>query len=301
MRAFIAAMYFLGTMLSTTQTHAQSAEAASAEIRFDTIDVPDALYTYANAINDQDVIVGLHGHVTPSEINASPFLAIDDLFVTDLVGVFFSRSAIFFIPDGINDLGHVVGYDDATRTGVLFANGVTSRLEMPGASGTSASDINNRGQIVGRWEGPPQGGGFLLSGGRYTKIRFPRSLNSNANGINDRGQIVGDFSGEDLVTHGFVSLRGRFTAINVPGYVQTSPRDINNLGQIVGVTIGSSYSSVRGFLLWHGQYSIIHIPGSTTTTVDAINDSGTIVGAYVDSAGRGHGFKADVYQFVQHE
>ena len=287
MRTFIAAMYSLATMVSATQTHAQTAEESPAEIRFDTFDVPETAYTLAAGINNRGVAVG--SYVDLSGWPRFGFMAIDGLFTT------LRAQTHRFDPEGINDSGHVVGYEYETATGVLYENGVYSALEMPG---TRPQDINNRGQIVGFRNNDTQSSGFLLSGGRYTTIQYPRSLSSAAYGINDRGQIVGDYSGADGISHGFVSLRGRFTAINVPDHAHTSPRDINNLGQVVGMTTNSSGVDDRGFLLWKGQFTIIQIPGSTTTVVNAINDSGRIVGTYVDSAGRSHGFEADVYQFV---
>src|SRR5262245_11021030 len=73
-----------------------------------------------------------------------------------------------------------------------------TRIDVPGASDTSANGINNAGQIVGS----ASSSGFLYSGGSFTQI----GLLTFANGINNAAQIVGSwFSGGppgDSATHG---------------------------------------------------------------------------------------------------
>jgi uncharacterized membrane protein len=77
--------------------------------------------------------------------------------------------------------------------GYLLDRGVCTSIEVPGASGTQVNAINDRGQIVGIWEGPgAKIHGFLLENGKFTTIDAPGAAPSTATtGINDRGQIVG--------------------------------------------------------------------------------------------------------------
>jgi probable HAF family extracellular repeat protein len=55
--------------------------------------------------------------------------------------------------EGINDLGHTVGwYDDARgRHGFLYAGGAFTTFDVPGATQTFAYGINAAGQIVGEY------------------------------------------------------------------------------------------------------------------------------------------------------
>src|SRR3954465_13981073 len=79
-----------------------------------------------------------------------------------------------------------------------------TQIDVPGAIETSPFDINDVGQIVGRFFGTGFHG-FLDPGGSLTKIDVPGKFDTSVNGINDAGQIVGFFfngpSGGD--SHGF--------------------------------------------------------------------------------------------------
>jgi uncharacterized membrane protein len=72
-------------------------------------------------------------------------------------------------------------------------------INRPGAAGTVAFDINNRGQIVGsayRDSAATAGRGFLLAKGlrgAFTPINFPGAANTVVAGINNRGLIVGAY------------------------------------------------------------------------------------------------------------
>src|SRR5262249_27785583 len=90
--------------------------------------------------------------------------------------------------------------------GFLLSGGVYTTLDDPlGIGNTTATGINNAGQIVGFYfDSAGREHGFLFSGGFYTTIDDPSAtIGTEAFGINDNGQVVGfytDVSG----THGFV-------------------------------------------------------------------------------------------------
>src|SRR4051794_12280113 len=71
------------------------------------------------------------------------------------------------------------------------ANFSFTQIDVPGATNTSAEDINNVGQIVGQFSGGLHG--FLDTGGSFTQIDVPGGSFTQALGINDAGQIVGAF------------------------------------------------------------------------------------------------------------
>jgi uncharacterized membrane protein len=110
-------------------------------------------------------------------------------------------------------------------------------IDVPGRATTSASGINNRGQIIGS-TGPL---GFVLDRGRFATFDAPGATLTAPFGINDRGQIVGLSSSDpaDPTTiRGFLlakGAKGPFTTISRPGATVTVPFDINNRGQLVGV------------------------------------------------------------------
>jgi probable HAF family extracellular repeat protein len=107
-------------------------------------------------------------------------------------------------PNGINDKGEIVGcYDDR---GFLLRNGAYTRIHVSEARSTCATDINNRGMIVGGWsDAASVVHGFLLRNGRYTIIDIPNSISSSILSINDFGDIVGKYRDTAFVDHGFKS------------------------------------------------------------------------------------------------
>src|SRR5438874_7158943 len=93
------------------------------------------------------------------------------------------------------------------------AVGSFTTIDFPGADGTSASGINERGQIVGGYFDPinKKNRGFLLDDGNFTSIDFPGAVVTQAISINARGQIVGGYSqsnGFGSPFHGFLLDNG---------------------------------------------------------------------------------------------
>jgi uncharacterized membrane protein len=131
----------------------------------------------------------------------------------------------------------------AGSTGFLWDKGRFTTIDVPDAGGTTATDINNRGQIVGEYGEDPDNAptalhGFLLSGGDFTTFDAPGVLFTEPGGINDRGQIVGSAASDPTEIHGFLldeGVEGDFTPVDFPGAPNTAAFDINNRGQIVGV------------------------------------------------------------------
>src|SRR6516164_10483962 len=92
-------------------------------------------------------------------------------------------------------------------------------LNPPGSTYAIAYGINNKGQIVGFYQGGSLiEDGFLDSGGQYTTIDPPGSVQTVAYGINDSGQIIGWYSSSSA-THqlGFLDSGGVYTTIDPPG------------------------------------------------------------------------------------
>jgi probable HAF family extracellular repeat protein len=213
-----------------------------------------------------------------------------------------------------------------TGHGYLLDKGVFTTIDHPDAVGeTVASDINNRGQIVGQYiDADGTEHGFLLDDGVFTTIDHPDAspIGTAAIGLNDRGQIVGFYAGADGANHGFLLDKGRgfrregvFTTIDhpdagsLPG-TGTAVTAIDDGGRIVGFYFdatpmphGFVRDNGRGARRDDGDFIPIDHPDAgaqpgTGTLAVGLNDRGQIVGGYVDADGRGHGFLLDDGEFT---
>jgi probable HAF family extracellular repeat protein len=202
--------------------------------------VPGAKATQPQGINNRGQIVGKYSNTTgdmtaPGALIRGFLLDRGRYLRLDFPGAITSQAY------DINDRGQVVGeYKDADGVfhGYVWERGRFRTIDVPGQPGTTtATGINNHGQITGQ-AGPLEARiGFLLDRGRFTTFTVPGAQVTFAFGINDQGQIVG-YSATSLTAttaSGFLrDARGRFTAINRPGATITAAFDINNRGQIVG-------------------------------------------------------------------
>ena len=133
--------------------------------------------------------------------------------------------------------------------GFLWDKGRFTTIDVPGSDVTSATDINDRGEIVGVYtEGPPG----------------------------------------TARARGFLLRRGAYITFAAPEAPVTVPYRTNNRGQIVGVTESDlAFTAARGFLLRmgaEGPFEPIDFPGAPRTVAFGINDRGQIVGAYENTA-----------------
>jgi probable HAF family extracellular repeat protein len=227
----------------------------------------------------------------------------------------------YSMANAINDAGQIVGVS-LTSNGdhaFLYSGGVMTDLGTFGvASGdppplvgnSSATGINNAGQVVGNTEiTEPRlnvyGPAFLYSGGTGSLI----SSLSSAAAINSSGQIAGSVNFEMTVPfsnepvgfgQAYVFSNGLLTALGgnnqgctTDGYVtpcNSAATAINDAGQVVGdVEIpGTGLSGVNQAVLYSGDTVTDLIqPGSSISSSDAtaINDNGQIVGYFDGPAG----------------
>ena len=199
-------------------------------------------------------------------------------------------------PFGINDGGQIsgeyvrVGSDgipDSESGFLRDRRGRTTILNVPGAKGTEAVKVNNRGQVAGAFStdtpivnNSASPHGYLWDRGKVTRIDVPGAVGTGGKGVNDRGQVVGGYADAAGVVHGFLWDRGRFTTIDAPGAVQTFASDVNNRAQVVGQYLDTGGRS-HGFLWERGRLVTIDVPGAPQATADGINDHGQIVGSTV--------------------
>jgi uncharacterized membrane protein len=163
-------------------------------------------------------------------------------------------------------------------------------IDFPGAVLTFATDINNGGQIVGRYlDTAGITRGYLLSRGTFTSLTFPGAVFTDTIGINRSGDIVGFYSLTSTTgvkdVHGFLLRGGIFISFDFPGAPDTFAEGIDTNGDIVGFTtdISFSLSKRHGFLLSGGVFTSIDFPGAASTEAWRINDLGEIVGRYLST------------------
>src|SRR5262245_53222364 len=156
-------------------------------------------------------------------------------------------------------------------------------LDVPGATRTVATGINNRGDVVGYYVTPDgRGHGFLWADGEFITIDAADPTQFvTLHGINDRGDIVGLAGFE-----GFVLSDGVFTSIQTPNGQDVVPFDINNRGDIVGYySAGPGIGNV-GFLM-EADGSFHTFAPRAFTLIQGINEAGDMIGVWGDIGGHG--------------
>lgn len=213
---------------------------------------------------------------------------------------------------GINDAGVVVGsyelpgrvpgqdYLPMTRAFVM-RDGQVRELRLLGGYQAGASDINNRGQIVGS-STIPLGGpnrAFLTTdepGAPVVDLGAFGGGHSWASAINDRGQVVGASTLHDGYSRAFLHENGKMINLGIFGDIDrvgnsvlSHANDINEAGQVVGMSTAAYESGDllgweyrRAFLYEDGAMidlnDLVELePGWVLTDAKGINDWGAIV------------------------
>lgn len=125
-------------------------------------------------------------------------------------------------------------------------------LDFPGREGyTSATGLNDHGDVVGNYSGPDNDGWG------------------------------------NMYAHSFLWRNNSYTDISLT--TNTIVYDINNQGISVGVMKGPGTGDGTSFLydIHTAIHSVFHIPGTYYTRIEGINDSGWLTGAWYDGMGNG--------------
>jgi probable HAF family extracellular repeat protein len=159
-------------------------------------------------------------------------------------------------------------------SGAALAQSLYSITDLGTCGGitSSATDVNNKGEVVGAC-----GSSFLYSNGVWTGIGDHSG--GWANGINDSGDIVGrtSFFAETSYECGFLYRDGvmhRLCSI----WGDTSANAISNSGQIVGNSIAQT-GGMHAFVYNSGEMvDLLTLSGGGNSYAYAINASNQVVG-----------------------
>jgi hypothetical protein len=209
-----------------------------------------------------------------------------------------------------------------TSHGFLAQRDVVTAIDHPaatavpatadGQAGTGTTGINDRGEILGAYEGQDRVVRHFVRDrrGRYAELEEPADgpdgeASDEYIDINNRGEMVGFYNDEQgFTTTGFLRTeQGRFVDINVPGSQLTGPFKINDRGHVVGLYVDGGAEPgpdgpalpgvVHGFVWRDGDFETIDVPGAAATFVLGINNREQMVGSYIDADGAYHGFLRD--------
>jgi uncharacterized membrane protein len=226
---------------------------------------------------------------------------------------------IGLFPSGINNRGEITGEylrPDGESGLLRDRRGRISSFDVPGAAGTEAVRINDRGQIVGEYSNDTPFvndsadiRAYVTYRDRFIRLRIPRTALMSAFGINDRGWVVGTYveqgtprnpDGTFSESHGYLWKNGRFRTIDIPGAAVTELYEINNRGDMVGVYAERGTLEQHGFLLdRHGRISEIKVDGGQFTFPFGINDRRQVVGFTSDAGPDGVGINIHGFGFLK--
>jgi hypothetical protein len=178
---------------------------------------------------------------------------------TDVSGVFesfddalSSASPVFTQFLGVNDSDEVAGFFmDATGASHAFteAGGIFTSLVLANSSSSTATDVNNSGEVSGFMTSSSNGDtyGFLNS----TLYLYPGSTFTQFLGLNNQGLAVGVYQDSSGNTHGLVynSLTGVWQTVDDPFAIAgagngTTINGINDRGQIVGFYVNANDQTI---------------------------------------------------------
>jgi probable HAF family extracellular repeat protein len=198
--------------------------------------------------------------------------------ITDLTATALSGLSSVSVA-GINDSGQIVGTDALGSTGhsqlFLDSNGTVIQLPLPsfaaasGATGCSASAINNNGMVLGGCDDASSDfHGVVWQNGTPTDLGTLGGPQAEAAGINNLGQVVGFAQTSTDADHGFLWSNGKMTDLGLNFF----PAAINDSGVIIGgdeIYSGGTLQNLNNLIPANSGYQI--------TDAVAINDNGQIL------------------------
>jgi hypothetical protein len=257
-----------------------------------------ALETDTYGVNNAGVIVG--DYVDSASVQHGMILAGKKLTTVDnkSCSAISGAGGISFF--GVNSAGAAAGWCTSSKTGLdigfVYAKGKFTAVNFPKSSGTQASGINDKGEVVGLYlDSVGLTHGFSKVGKKYTSIDVKGGTNTVAWGVNNAGQITVYTSNSAGAYNAYLLTGKKFKKIAEPnagtgsaqGTIIHTPA---NNGDIDG-TYFDSASNEKGWLLHKGKYYDVVDPGGVSRA-DGLNDKSELVGRYGSGTFGGTGFKA---------
>lgn len=149
--------------------------------------------------------------------------------------------------------------------------------ELPGATYTLATDLNDRGMVTGHAETADGNRGFLYRNGRLTPLGLLDGRDSYGEAINNRGDVVGAASDANGLSQPVLFRNGRVIdlrpGLGVGGTLAGGfAIGINSAGVITGEYAGQGAFIHDGT---HGQF--LNLDGSHSGRGVDINNAGTVL------------------------
>lgn len=211
----------------------------------------------------------------------------------------------------VNGDGDIVGHSNNGETDELgfvnyaFISNIYGMRDL-GLRWSAASDINDRGQIVGEMQVVPgRYHAFIYEEGEATDLGTLDGEQSFAMAVNETGQVVGEactfgagtlpgnvfhsdhaFLYEDGTIFDLGSLGYECIVENDEGYLEehcyerSSATDINDRGQIVGFS-STFDSGTHAFRITGEAFEDLGTLGGSQSWAYAVNDSGQVVGTSI--------------------
>ena len=155
-------------------------------------------------------------------------------------------------------------------------------VSLPGAFGTSAFDIDDRGTVVGNFALGDQLHGFVFQDAQFIDVTVANATFVELVGIANDGTSVGDFGDASGVFHGIVrAADGSITTLPDPPAARNFPKDINVRGVIVGNYFAPGCTA---YVFRNGRYRplTVDLAAGACPILKSINDRGQIVGFFFD-------------------
>jgi probable HAF family extracellular repeat protein len=238
--------------------------------------LPGDIASFAHGINDHGAVVG----TSTGEAASHAFLWRRGRMVD--LGTLGGGPSDNSNALAIDERGRIVGWsngpaDDFAQHAVLWRNGEIVDLGTLGGPDSVATDINDRGEVVG-YSTTSDGSqhAFLWRRGRMIDLGTPDGQAfSYANAINDDGQVVGG---------GYTWQDGEWTPLEPPaGAGGVEAQDNNDRNQVAGYSLQAGIAVNRAVVWNDGAPRDLGFPEDEGSQAMGINDHGQVVGSSFDN------------------